>query len=184
MSLFGNYDFGSYQGSSGSDFDLIPNGSALANITGRREVKNADGSWKGVSIEFTIQEGDFARRKVWQTFTLHYPQNTEVQDDGRNKLVGLLKAAGHPGPQSNEPIEGRPVCIKIIQKKRKNSDEKENAVAAWMPAADYANRPDKLTKKKPGRYVDAAMTAAFGGTMAMAPTPAASKPDLNDDIPF
>jgi hypothetical protein len=181
--LFGSYDFSGVAPSEGNDFDLLPVGSALVAITGKKEVANSDRSWIGMSIEFTVQEGDFAKRKLWRSFTLHYPANRDMERDGKSSLLGVLQAAGHPGPQSSEPIEGKRLVVKVIQKNDKKKGERVNDVAAWMPASKWPERTDKIARGKAGRYVDASMAAVFGASMA-AQAPTGGKRDLDDEIPF
>lgn len=58
-------------------------------------ARSADGASEGLDCEFTVIDGQFAKRKLWQRFTLHgtTPGHAEAGEISRNTLRAILESA-------------------------------------------------------------------------------------------
>jgi hypothetical protein len=57
--------------------------------------RSADGNSEGLDCEFTVTEGKYAKRKLWQLFTLRgaAPGHAEAGEISRNTLRAILESA-------------------------------------------------------------------------------------------
>ena len=57
--------------------------------------RSTDGASEGLDCECTVVSGDYAKRKVWQLFTLHgtTPGHAEAGEISRNTLRAILESA-------------------------------------------------------------------------------------------
>ena len=76
-----------------SSFDPLPAGKYMAAVTGTemKPTKQGDGSY--LEIEFTILEGQFKDRKVWDRLCLNHP-NAQTVKIARGNLSALCRAVG------------------------------------------------------------------------------------------
>ena len=155
-----------YEAASGQP-PLVPPGTYQLAITDVKFLENAEG-WEGVNFELTIQGGPQNERRVWHTFTLAYPKDRDIADNGRSQLKGFLTAASHPNPDepASAVIKGLTLTGKVINRKNKKSGDMEARLADWT----------RLAKPKGMRPVP----------MQQPPKPAATpvEDDLSDEIPF
>jgi hypothetical protein len=58
-------------------------------------ARAADGASEGLDCEFTVVDGQYAKRKLWQRFTLHgtTPGHAEAGEISRNTLRAILESA-------------------------------------------------------------------------------------------
>jgi hypothetical protein len=57
--------------------------------------RSADGASEGLDCEFIVADGPYAKRKLWQLFTLHgtAPGHAEAGEISRNTLRAILESA-------------------------------------------------------------------------------------------
>jgi hypothetical protein len=178
MSIFGNILTGAKPA---SGIEMIQPGKYLVAITDYKFLSNNEG-WEGVNFEFTVQQGKYKGRKVWRTYTTAYPKDDKIASDGRNQLVGMLTAAGHPAPTSPDsaPIKSLRLGVQVRVSKNKKSGNEENSVVNWFEASKVPAEAPATS----GLGAAPAPTALGGFGIVPPSTPAPSGEKLNDEIPF
>src|SRR6516164_2422663 len=68
--------------------------------------RSADGNSEGLDCEFTVTEGQYARRKLWQLFTLRgtTPGHAEAGEISRNTLRAILESARGIKPNDTSEV--------------------------------------------------------------------------------
>jgi hypothetical protein len=58
-------------------------------------TRSADGASEGLDCEFTVVDGEFGKRKIWQRFTVNgtTPGHAEASEISRNTLRAILESA-------------------------------------------------------------------------------------------
>jgi hypothetical protein len=115
-----NFDFNNAGGQ--RSFDIIPaNTIVTLQLTirpggagdGGWLRKSADGASEGLDCEFTVVNGEHAKRKLWQLFTLNgtTPRHAEAGEISRNTLRAILESARgiKPGDTSEAAKNARKV---------------------------------------------------------------------------
>jgi len=75
--------------------------------------RSADGGSEGLDCEFVVTDGPFAKRKLWQLFTLHgtTPGHAEAGEISRNTLRAILESAR--GIKPDDKSEAAAVARKV-----------------------------------------------------------------------
>jgi hypothetical protein len=90
-------------------FDLIPAGTVCTLQLTIRPGGAGDGGWlrrakdggsEGLACEFTVVDAEYAKRKLWQLFTLHgtTPGHAEAGEISRNTVRAILESARNIRP--------------------------------------------------------------------------------------
>jgi hypothetical protein len=90
-------------------FDLIPAGTVCTLQLTIRPGGAGDGGWlrrakdggsEGLDCEFTVVDAEYAKRKLWQLFTLHgtTPGHAEAGEISRNTVRAILESARNIRP--------------------------------------------------------------------------------------
>ena len=66
--------FDSNQHDDMNNFDPIPAGEYIVKITNSDIVKTKDGAGKYISLEYTVIQGEFKGRKIWQNLNDEKPE--------------------------------------------------------------------------------------------------------------
>lgn len=178
------YDFS--QAEPATDFDLIP---AKTQVPVILQIQAGDpgspegafaltktGIWQ-LCFEYTVTEGPFAKRKLWDRLTMGAPQGV-VLTDGQKKAVAIsgtiirsiLEAGRGFAPTDESPA--------AIQARKMNSLFELDNLEFWVevgvePAQGQYSAKNKIAKILPFKSGDqAAMQFAGGGKPAPAPRPA------------
>lgn len=111
-------------------FDPIPADTYVAMMTGSqmKPTKNGDGSY--LELEFTVLEGQFKDRKLWDRLCLNHP-NPETVKIARGTLSALCRAVGVMQPRDSADLHNLPLSITVRLKKRKDTDELVNEVKGY-----------------------------------------------------
>lgn len=96
--------------------ELIPAGKYLAAITksGEKATKSGNGSY--LELEFTILEGDYRNRKVWDIFNLKNPSSDAVEIAEAN-LSAICHAVGVMSVEFSTDLHNLPLIINVTTKK-------------------------------------------------------------------
>ncbi|WP_131669222.1 DUF669 domain-containing protein [Psychrobacter pygoscelis] len=118
-----------------SDFDPIPAGTYVAEIT-RSEVKdNNSGSGNRLSLGLKILEGTHAGRLIFQDITLRNT-NQVAEQIGRKQMAQLFHACGKLGVQDSSELHGIPMEIKVaIRIDKTGQYDPSNEVKKFAPVA-------------------------------------------------
>ena len=114
------------------NFDPIPAGNYVAEIT-RSEVKQTkDGRGSYLSLSFKIIEGEFAGRLIFQNITLTNA-NATAQTIGREQMAQLAGACGVLQLQDSEQLHGIPVGIRVaIETDKTGQYEPRNTIKKFF----------------------------------------------------
>jgi len=123
-------------------FDPLPAGKYLAAITGSemKPTKAGDGSY--LQLEFTIVEGQYKDRKVWDRLCLNHanPQTVKIS---RGNLSALCRAVGVMQPRDSVELHNVPLVITVKVKKRQDTGDLVNEVKGYAKKESAASRPQQ-----------------------------------------
>lgn len=137
-------------------FEPLPAGNYIVQITDS-EVRESKAGNPMVKWEFTVVDGDFSGRKVWDNMTL----NNEVS---LKRLKSLAVAGGHPNPDYiNDTEEMHGLFVKIrVKVEQQDGYGPQNNVSSFGPAeVTQGHAPAAMHSPKP--------------TPAVAPAPSPAK---------
>ncbi len=111
-------------------FDPVPADKYIAAITKSeiKPTKNGTGSY--LELEFTIIEGQYKDRKVWDRLCLDHP-NKQTVKIARGNLSAICHAVGVMQPQDSAQLHNLPLQIKVVCKKRDDTGEITNEVKGY-----------------------------------------------------
>ena len=114
-----NFNAGEVEPNAG--FDPIPADKYVAMMTGSqmKPTKNGDGSY--LELEFTVLEGQYKDRKLWDRLCLNHP-NPETVKIARGTLSALCRAVGVMQPRDSADLHNLPLLVTVRLKKRKDTE--------------------------------------------------------------
>lgn len=123
-------------------FDPLPAGKYLAAITASeiKPTKNGDGSY--LQLEFTILDGEFKDRKVWDRLCITHPNATTVKI-ARGNLSAICRATSVMQPRDSVELHNIPILITVKCKKRQDTGDLTNEVKGYEPKAAVAGQPQQ-----------------------------------------
>jgi hypothetical protein len=123
-------------------FDPLPAGKYLAAITATemKPTKAGDGSY--LQIEFTVLEGEYKERKVWDRLCLNHP-NAQTVKIARGNLSALCRAVGVMQPKDSVELHNLPVMITVKVKKREDTGELTNEVKGYAKKESAVGQPQQ-----------------------------------------
>ena len=121
-------------------FDPIPEGKYPAAITASeiRPTKRGDGSY--LQIEFTVTDGEFTGRKVWDRLCINHPKEL-TQKIARGDLSMICRAVGVLQPRDSSDLHNIPLIISVKCKKRDDNGELTNEVKSYEAIEQTAETP-------------------------------------------
>lgn len=139
MASLGGFNAQEVEPSTG--FDPIPVGDYLAIISNSEEktTKAGDGSY--VKLEFTIIEGKYEGRKLWENLNLENPSQEAVKI-ARATLSSICRALSILRPvQDSIELHDQPLVIKVGVEKRKDTGEMQNRIKSYKSRSDGLSAP-------------------------------------------
>jgi hypothetical protein len=120
---------------------VIPAGTYLAQVTESDLKMLKSGNGDGLSLTFSILDGEFKNRKVWTNLNVRHT-NPEAQRIGQQQLSTLCHALGVLNMTDTAQLHNRPVKIRVKIRKDEQYGDK-NEVAGYEPASGngIANAP-------------------------------------------
>jgi hypothetical protein len=110
--------------------DPLPAGKYLAAITASEIRPTKDGTGSYLNLEFTILEGEFKDRKVWDRLCLNHP-NAQTVKIARGNLSAICRAVGVMQPRDSVELHNVPLLVTVKVKKRQDNDELVNEVRGY-----------------------------------------------------
>lgn len=142
MANLNNFDANKVEPNAG--FDPVPANKYIAAITGSQMRPTKAGSGSYLELEFTILEGEFKGRKVWDRLCLNHP-NAQAVKIARGNLSAICRAVGVMQPRDSVDLHHVPLCINVRCRKRTDTDEVVNEVKGYAKK-DVANgQPQQAT---------------------------------------
>lgn len=118
-------------------FDPLPAGKYLAAITASEMKATKDNSGSYLQLEFTILEGKYQDRKVWDRLCLNHSNATAVKI-ARGNLSAICRAVGVMQPRDSVELHNLPLMINVTLKKRSDNGELTNEVKGYQARQNAA----------------------------------------------
>lgn len=111
--------------------DPLPAGKYLAAITASemKATKKGDGNF--LELEFTILEGEFKGRKVWDRLCINHPKDI-TQKIARGNLSAICRAVGVMQPRDSVELHNLPLVIAVKCKRRDDTGDFTNEVKGFL----------------------------------------------------
>jgi hypothetical protein len=142
MANLNNFDANQVEPNAG--FDPVPANKYIAAITGSQMRPTKAGSGSYLELEFTILEGEFKGRKVWDRLCLNHP-NAQAVKIARGNLSAICRAVGVMQPRDSVDLHHVPLCINVRCRKRTDTDEITNEIRGYAAKAAANGQPQQAT---------------------------------------
>lgn len=139
MASLGGFNAQEVEPSTG--FDPIPVGDYVAIISNSEEKTTRAGDGSYVKLEFTILEGKYEGRKLWENLNLNN-RSEEAVKIARATLSSICRALSILRPvQDSIELHDQPLIIKVGVEKRKDTGETQNRIKAYKPRSEGIATP-------------------------------------------
>ena len=122
--------------------DAIPAGKYLAAITASKmkPTKSGDGTY--LELEFTVLEGEYRDRKVWDRLCINHPNATTVKI-ARGSLSAICRAVGVLQPRDSAELHNLPLIVNVRCKKREDNGDLVNEVKGYSKKESAGGAPQQ-----------------------------------------
>lgn len=150
-----------------SNFDPIPAGEYVVQVTDSdiHPTKNKDGKY--IKLEFTVLKGEFKGRKIWTNLNIVNPNPVTVEI-AQKELATLCRACGKAVIQDTQQLHGIPIIMKVRIVPAKGDYPPKNAPTGYKSM----NGASQLTDEQIDQEADSAPWENDGDSVS------------DDDIPF
>ncbi|MDR0391803.1 MAG: DUF669 domain-containing protein [Planctomycetaceae bacterium] len=123
-------------------FEVLPSGKYVAEITNTelKPIKSGDGSY--LEFEYTIIDGQYRGRKVWDRLCLNH-RNPNTVEIARSNLSAICHAVGVLKPHDSSELHRIPLAITIKLKRDDSTDNIYNEIRG------YAKRDSLVSQVTP-----------------------------------
>ena len=117
-----------------ASFDPLPAGKYVAAITNSemKPTKQGDGAY--LELEFTVVDGEYKERKVWDRLCINHPNAMTVKI-ARGNLSAICRAVGVMQPRDSVELHNIPLVITVKCKKRQDTGELTNEIKGYEAKA-------------------------------------------------
>lgn len=139
MADLGKNGFDSTQVEPSTDFDTLPAGKYIAEISDSDMRPNSKGTGEYLWLEFTVLDGPFAGRKLWNQLNLVNP-STQAVEIAQRELSAICHAAGKLRIRDSIELHNIPMELNV---KIKNSPEygQQNVIRGFKAVEGRAATP-------------------------------------------
>ena len=131
-----------------TSFDPLPVGRYEVVVVASEFKTTKAGDGKYLELEFEVIEGEYKGRKLWDRLTLDHSNALTVKI-ARAKLSSLCRAVGVMQPKDSTELHHLPLIIKAKVKRRKDTDELANEIAAYERKDTTSGQPVQATTNTP-----------------------------------
>lgn len=146
------------------NFDPIPGGDYLMQVTESEIVPTKSGEGDILKLTIEVMEGPFENRKIWDNLNIRNP-NAQAQSIAQRALADLCIAVGVTGLRNSDDLHFRPFIGTVKVEPAKDGYGAQNRMKRYKPrggvAPQAAQRPAPTQNARP-----AAQPAQAGGTRA------------------
>lgn len=123
-----------------SPLDPIPAGKYVAEITASdlKPTKKGDGTY--LELEFTVLQGEFKGRKVWDRLCLRHP-NVQAKEIAESNLAAICRAVGQVMVKDSVQLHHRPLQIRVKCKQSNVNDEIYNEIKGYEKVESQHTAP-------------------------------------------
>lgn len=157
------------------DNTLVPNNWYRAWIIESDIAPNSKGTGKNMTFTWEIVEGDYAKRRVWDSLSIENP-SAEAVKFAEKTLSAICHATGVLDMQNTGQLHGEVCMIKVGVEKGKGDFPDKNKIYGYLPDGDPKAT---VVKPKVGAGATGAVRGAAPRTMESAPIG-----DEDDSLPF
>lgn len=152
-------------------FESLPPGEYTAEITDSEVKDTKDNTGKYLQFEFTVLEGEFAGRKMWDRLNLSNPNKT-AEEIARETLSAICHAVGHLRVGDASELHNRPLVIIVKPEKNRETGERDTRIKGYKAVG--AGGPAPFAGSAPAAQQGAAFGAkpSFGAAPAQQAAPA------------
>jgi hypothetical protein len=121
-------------------FDPLPNGDYLCIIAASemKPTKAGDGAF--LELELQVIDGPFQGRKLWDRLNLNNANETAVRI-AKGTLSSICRAVGVLQPKDSCELHDLPLLVKVLCKKRDDTDELTNVIKSYKKRDAMATVP-------------------------------------------
>jgi len=94
-----------------------------------KATKKGDGSF--LELEFTVLEGEYRGRKVWDRLCINHPKDI-TQKIARGNLSAICRAVGVMQPRDSVELHNLPLVIVVKCKRRDDSCDIDNVIKGFL----------------------------------------------------
>jgi len=143
-------------------YEALPSDKYLVEITKSelKPMKAGNGSY--LELEYTVLDGEYRGRKVWDRLCLIHPR-AETVKIARSQLSAICHAVDVLHPQYSTELHNIPLKITVKVKRDKNSDNMFNEVTAYAMRESYVPRtppPNAAAQVQTAQYPQAPVNDA------------------------
>ncbi len=113
-----------------TSFEALPAGKYLAAITESEMKATKSGTGSYLQLTFTILEGKYKNRIIWDRLNLTNPNATAVKI-ARSELSAICHAVGQMQPRDSVELHNLPLVITVKVKKREDTGELTNEIKGY-----------------------------------------------------
>ena len=113
-----------------TSFEPLPAGKYLAAITESEMKPTKSGAGSYLQLTFTILEGEYKNRILWDRLNLNNPNATAVKI-ARSELSAICHAIGVMQPRDSVELHNLPLVITVKVKKREDTGELTNEIKGY-----------------------------------------------------
>ena len=118
-------------------FEPLPDGIYVARIIESEEKETKAGTGSYIQLRLEVIEGEYTGRTVFDRLNLRNP-NEKAVEIARQTLASICRAVGNMAPRDTQELHDIPMAVKIICKKRQDSDEWSNEVKRYASVTGNA----------------------------------------------
>ena len=129
-------------------FEPVPAGKYKAQITASemKPTKQGDGSF--LELEFTIVDGAYKGRKMWDRLNLNNP-NAKAVEIAKRTLSSICRAVNVLRPADSVALHNIPLMITVKMKKREDNGEMTNEIKGYSKCDGGATASQTAQGGKP-----------------------------------
>ncbi len=113
-----------------TSFEPLPAGKYVAAITDSEMKPTKSGTGSYLQLTFTILEGEYKNRIIWDRLNLTNPNATAVKI-ARSELSAICHAVGQMQPRDSVELHNLPLVITVKVKKREDTGELTNEIKGY-----------------------------------------------------
>ncbi len=125
-----NFNFNAADVAPASGFEPLPAGEYVAFIEDSEEKKTRAGDGSYLQFTFRVVDGPHANHKLWARLNTTNPSE-EAQRIGRSELSALCRAVGVLDLHDTGELHNKPLRIRVVQEKRKDTGEMANRIKSY-----------------------------------------------------
>ena len=131
-----------------TEFEALPAGRYVAAIVESEMKPTKNGSGSFLELKFQVLDGEHKGRHLWARLNLDNPNAMAVKI-ARGELSAICRAVGVLTPNDSVDLHDIPLAIKVKVKKRQDTGDLTNEIAAYEKKGAAAGEPQQAQEDTP-----------------------------------